>query len=160
MSTLGLTPVAAFVLRGLRTTRNCGWPRPSPPAPNPTASTTSYRSTPRSTCSKRGASLKRCAARDRGSREQPCEWPPDLGGGPLSNVEADGPGLEIGYERYLRLGGPVELEVRPEAGRGTTEIVVDDAYLEGFDLQAVTPQPDSADGRGVILTFEDGRPPR
>jgi hypothetical protein len=84
------------------------------------------------------------------------------GSGPLSDAEAGGAGgaLEVRYERFLRLGGPVELEVRPEAGRGTTEIVLDDAYLEGFDLEAVTPQPDSefADRRGVVLEFEDGPP--
>ena len=84
------------------------------------------------------------------------------GSGPLSEAHAEDAGgaLEVGYQRFLRFGGPVELEVRPESGPGAAEITLDEDYLEGFDVESVTPQPDTefADDRSVIFTFQDGAP--
>jgi hypothetical protein len=68
--------------------------------------------------------------------------------------------VSVEYDRFLRLAGPVKLEVQLGADRGATETVLDDAYLEGFDMENVSPQPDSesADARGVVFSFEEETP--
>jgi hypothetical protein len=81
------------------------------------------------------------------------------GGGPLSHAQAESRGGEVSvdYDRFLRLAGHVELELQLESDRGAAEIVVDEAYLEGFDIENISPQPDSesADGRGLVFSFEE-----
>ena len=84
------------------------------------------------------------------------------GDGPLSHAQAESQGGEVSveYDRFLRLAGPVELELQLHPEDRATEIVVDDAYLEGFDIENVAPQPDSesADARGLVFSFEEETP--
>lgn len=81
------------------------------------------------------------------------------GSGPLSDARRDSQrGLSVGYERFLRYGKATELEL--ERRRGTDEVRLSEAYLEGFDVDGLRPEPDgesTAAGR-TIYTFE-GEPP-
>lgn len=84
------------------------------------------------------------------------------GMGPLSDAQtSSGAGdLSVSHDRFLRLGTPTELEIRLAGVQQTTEVALDAAYLEGFDIDEISPQPDgqSAEPDRVVLTFEERGP--
>lgn len=85
------------------------------------------------------------------------------GDGPLRETEAGGE-ASIQYDRFTRFGSPTELSVFPApdpAGQGQVQVGVESDYWADFEVQAVTPQPDSvraAKGE-VIYTFLVGDVP-
>lgn len=85
-----------------------------------------------------------------------------LGPGPLGEAtvgDADDR-VSVDYQRFLRFGTSTELAVELRREAGTTELALDESYLEGFDLEGVVPEPDSqtASGRRVMFTFEERAP--
>jgi hypothetical protein len=69
-----------------------------------------------------------------------------FGPGPLSSTDALSADhlLRIEYNRFGRVSGPTELRVHlaPEATRGgAARLWLDRAYLEGVQIERVTPQP-------------------
>lgn len=83
-----------------------------------------------------------------------------LGTGPLSDATARGTGISVDFDRFVRFDTPTEIEVSVSGGSGTTELSLSAAYLEGFDVENVTPEPDrqSAVGDRIVFAFEE-RPP-
>ena len=83
-----------------------------------------------------------------------------LGTGPLSDATARGRGMSVDYDRFLRFATPTEIEVSTSGGSGTTELRLSAAYLEGFDVENITPEPDSqsAVADRIVFTFDE-RPP-
>jgi hypothetical protein len=55
-------------------------------------------------------------------------------------VSADG-GMSARYQRYWRAHSPTELELRWQAESGNSTIWIDAAYLDHFEVAAVTPAP-------------------
>lgn len=83
--------------------------------------------------------------------------------GPLSDAGArDGAQLEVGYERFLRLASPTELEVSLGAGSGPTELAFASDYLEGFNVSGFSIEPESATAEGdrIVYVFDQEAPSR
>ncbi|HEX5983944.1 MAG TPA: hypothetical protein VFY69_07040 [Solirubrobacterales bacterium] len=81
--------------------------------------------------------------------------------GPLSDASArDGSQLEVGYERFLRIDSPTELEVSLGAGSGPTELALASDYLEGFNVSGFTVEPESSsvEGDRVVYVFDQSAP--
>lgn len=88
-----------------------------------------------------------------------------FGHGPISWTSATTPGdaLRVDYERFGRRGGPQALvvEVSPsQADGGEWQVEVTREYLAGFDVDAITPEPDSVEStdRTVRYTFSQAQP--
>lgn len=79
--------------------------------------------------------------------------------GPLSDTaagEADA-ALSAGYQRFLRLQTSTDLELRVrEQGGEMTNVAIKSAYLEGFRIESVRPQPDSVTQQPdrTVYTFD------
>jgi hypothetical protein len=76
-----------------------------------------------------------------------------LGGAKAGSEDAV---MSVSYERFLRFMKPTTLQIRlsPEAGtEGEVTVWLDREYLEGMQVQQVTPQPDSAEAGPDRLTY-------
>ncbi|MBI5668021.1 MAG: hypothetical protein HZC41_08415 [Chloroflexi bacterium] len=78
--------------------------------------------------------------------------------GPLSNATAgsEADGLQIQYHRFMRQGKPMSLTVQAEvpAGQNTLRLRVNRAYLDRFQLDQITPDPESVAARDGQLVYE------
>jgi hypothetical protein len=87
----------------------------------------------------------------------------DFGTGPLSRTTAGdeaGP-MWLEYDRFVRLLAPAPLRVQlgPGAARdGMVRLWIDRRYIDSFELQQVTPQPDSMELGIERLIFTFRRP--
>jgi hypothetical protein len=90
-----------------------------------------------------------------------------LGPGLLSNgASADSPQAGLGvkeYERFLRFMKPTTLRIGLEPGavtEGEARVWLDRQYIEGVQIQHVTPQPQSveAGSKGLTYVFNIGEP--
>lgn len=64
--------------------------------------------------------------------------------------------VSVSYERYLRFMKPTTLEIQvgEEAGKnGKISVWVDRRYLDGLQIQQITPQPSSAKSGAERLTY-------
>lgn len=83
-----------------------------------------------------------------------------FGTGPISGATAgdpDGP-LAVEYERFVRHTGEASLSIQVAADQvvdGMVEIWIDATYLEGFELQQISVEPEEVrlDGERVIYAF-------
>ena len=84
------------------------------------------------------------------------------GSGVLSDSEASNDeGMTVGYERFARLGAGTELELGlVSAGADLTKVAIKSAYLEGFQVDGVTPTPDSVTAQPdrLVYTFDQDPP--
>lgn len=72
-----------------------------------------------------------------------------------SQLGSGGP-LEVEYERFSRLLSPSTLRLRVEAAPGDDQMVevwLDQRYLERFQIERVTPQPDSVEALSDRLNY-------
>jgi hypothetical protein len=80
--------------------------------------------------------------------------------GPLSDATARGDGLAVGYERFLRVKSPTQLDVQIGAGGGPTRIAISRALLDELQVDGSSAQPQQTSLRPdrVVYTF-DQQPP-
>ncbi len=82
-----------------------------------------------------------------------------LGTGPLANATAgsDGHRLSVDYERFIRFGAPTELNLKFTDVEGKAEVSINEAFLEGFDVEGIIPQPDSqtVDAQRLRMSFSE-----
>jgi hypothetical protein len=89
-----------------------------------------------------------------------------FGTGPLSSATAgqeEGPLFVEEYERFVRFRIPTTLQVRLDPlGTGEARLWLDREYLEGVQLQTVTPEPDSVEAGpdGFTYVFKVNDPNR
>ena len=79
-----------------------------------------------------------------------------FGRGPLAHASAESGALRVEYDRIARHGSSSRLraEVAPAVRRGDTiRVWVDRAFLEGVEIEAVTPEPVQVETRGDALWF-------
>ena len=71
-----------------------------------------------------------------------------LGGGPLSQASAASEAISIDYHRFTRYQSPTQLLITasPNAvSEGTVRLVLDQDYINSFNVQYVLPEPDSVE---------------
>ena len=80
--------------------------------------------------------------------------------GPLSDTSASAGGLQVGYERFLRLDTPTELQIAIGVGQGETDIAISRALLDDLEIQSysIEPQTTTALPDRVVFTFEQQPP--
>ncbi len=80
-----------------------------------------------------------------------------LGEGPLSDATIGARGLfQVQYERLVRHGAPVllELHLEPGAVQGDeARVWIDKAYLQGMQIQTMYPEPESVEARADGMTY-------
>jgi hypothetical protein len=81
-----------------------------------------------------------------------------FGSGPLSHARAGNPaeGPRVEYERLLRFGASTRLRIQLGAAQDSTAVVaLDRAFLDAFQIRAVTPEPQSTrlGHDGVVYEF-------
>jgi hypothetical protein len=88
-----------------------------------------------------------------------------FGTGPLSSTNAGdkGASLWLEYDRFGRFGSPTTLRVHKGAGvrsEGVVRIWLDQRYLEGVQIEQVTPEPQSVEATldRLIYTFQVVKP--
>ena len=91
-----------------------------------------------------------------------------FGAGALSDARletADG-GAVVEYQRFVRSRAPAELRFRPKPGQerdGFLTILIDAAYMSAFDIEKITPRPESeiagSDGVRYRFAFAPGGEP-
>lgn len=80
------------------------------------------------------------------------------GSGPLSGAAAGGEGSPVSveeYQRFVRYGAPTTLRLRLEgaSGEGRARVWLDRGYLEGYEVQRVTPQPEEVVAGPERITY-------
>jgi hypothetical protein len=81
-----------------------------------------------------------------------------FGSGPLSDATVGGPadGLALEYERFGRAGSPSVLRLRlfPGSARdGRAVVEWDRGYIEGLEIERITPPPESVEAGPRHLTY-------
>lgn len=82
-----------------------------------------------------------------------------FGNGPLSTARKATGGFAIEYQRFGRFGAPTRLVVHAPADTdGRIRLSVDQALLEGFHIERISPEPTDARllAEGVEYTFATG----
>ncbi len=84
-----------------------------------------------------------------------------MGNGPLTHATAgaEGDPLRVQYDRFVRHAAPEKLEIalQPGAVQGKqARVWIDREYLEGLQLQNITPEPSSMEAAldRIIYTFD------
>lgn len=77
-------------------------------------------------------------------------------GGPLSTVRLASPdgALRIEHQRFLRFHSPDTLQLDVRAASDTVRVALDGGYVQGLQIERVTPQPEhevAADGATVFV---------
>jgi hypothetical protein len=65
-----------------------------------------------------------------------------FGGGLFSQVTAGGAGVEVSYDRFGRRSVDTQLEVRVTRARLPITVSISRAFLDGYDVSEVRPQPE------------------
>jgi hypothetical protein len=79
-----------------------------------------------------------------------------FGDGPVAHARVGDDALRVEYDRFARHGQQTKLraEVAPVARRGdTVRLWVDREFLQGVEVEAVTPEPASTEARADALWF-------
>lgn len=81
-----------------------------------------------------------------------------LGGGPLRGATAGGENepLEVQYGRFARHHAPTQIKVmlKPGAVSGdAARVWIDRQYLDGVELQAIVPEPESTEAGPDRMTY-------
>ncbi len=81
-----------------------------------------------------------------------------LGGGPLSAATAGGENepLEVQYGRFARHHAPTQIKVMLQPGAVSGDeahIWIDSQYLDGVELQAIVPEPESVEAEPDRMTY-------
>jgi hypothetical protein len=83
-----------------------------------------------------------------------------FGSGPASSASAGEPGgpLHLRYDRFARAQGRTELELRVSPGPGPgsereARVWLDRAYLAGFEIDSITPEPERTEAGPDRLVF-------
>src|SRR4051794_3942436 len=81
-----------------------------------------------------------------------------FGSGPLSKAEAQSqsPPLRVEYSRFARYDAPTTLEIHLGSGaapKGQARVWIGRDYLDGVQIEQVTPQPDSAEAGADRVTY-------
>lgn len=84
------------------------------------------------------------------------------GAGPLSSMTAgsETDGLQIEYQRFIRQGKPMSLIVQATAGQDSLRLQIDRNYLDSFQIEQITPNPDQVTARDgqIIYIFASENP--
>lgn len=83
------------------------------------------------------------------------------GTGPLAETTVRSGQAAVGFDRFVRLGAPTELHVTLAGDQADmSNVAVKSAYLSGFTVEGITPQPDSQTARPdrLVYTFDADAP--
>jgi hypothetical protein len=86
-----------------------------------------------------------------------------FGSGPLSSTSVEDGSLQVNYDRTARFQAPTKLqiEVGPEqVANDTFSVQIDRSYLENFQIDSISPQPDTTrlTPDWIIYEFQVGEP--
>ena len=85
-----------------------------------------------------------------------------FGSGPLSHatVRSDDGALTVDYQRFVRFKERTDVEIALRGGDGAAQVMVDRAFLDGFEVGGVLPEPDRESERGgqLVFTYADQAP--
>jgi len=76
-----------------------------------------------------------------------------LGGGPLAQRTIAGPGFELTYQAFTRLGGRERLELRLPGRSGEARVALATPYVDRVQIEEITPQPLRVVAEGRWTTF-------
>jgi hypothetical protein len=81
-----------------------------------------------------------------------------FGTGPLSRASAQGPGVQIDYERFGRWQQPMKLRCFLSATKSDTQIALSRAYLESVQVEEIIPRPVQVEAAGHWLVYRFAGP--
>jgi len=75
--------------------------------------------------------------------------------GPLAEAQASSPGLQLDYDRFARHGAATKLRLQLHPTQSEARVWVERRFIEGHDIQTITPEPDRmvASGDSLWLVF-------
>ena len=68
-----------------------------------------------------------------------------FGSGLLSSATANEDGLEVRYDRFMRLHGPSNLEVTAPVEGGEVRLSISAGYLDDLQVNTISPEPESVE---------------
>jgi hypothetical protein len=76
------------------------------------------------------------------------------GGGPLTETTSSNGAQHIRYERFVRYSALTQLEVSvADRQAGRLMLTIDEAYLQAFEIQSITPEPAAMEADSGQTTF-------
>jgi hypothetical protein len=81
-----------------------------------------------------------------------------FGTGPVSRASAQAPGLQLEYERFVRLRQPMRLRCLVLETKPETQIAVSREYVDSVQIEQITPPPIQAEAAGTWLVYRFAGP--